>query len=131
MLDTTNFPSCIDESFFIRNFRFFQEYKYPNQLALMRFRKLNGYYYNKLLFNFYFEEGKTFIFNFIRRGFISTDLTTETGIYDNVNMIDFSTFTDSSTKPNYQIINRISEDLKLCNSEMNKVSINDPCVCNI
>ena len=127
MLDTSGNPSCSSESFYIRNFRFFEEYKYPNQFALIRFKKLNGYYYDKLLFNFYFEEGNNYIYNFIRRGLIPVSTTPETNLYDKFNMINF---TGSSTAPNYQVLNRFTESLKLCNSEMNKISFGDPCTCN-
>ena len=124
MLDTSGNPSCSTETFYIKNYRFFEEYKYPNQFSLMRFKNINGYYYDKLLFNFYFEEGSTFVHNFIRRGTVNYSTSLESN-FDNVNLINLS----GNNAPNYQVLNRITESLKLCNSEMNKVSFLDPCTC--
>jgi hypothetical protein len=123
-MDNTLFPSC--SGFYMKNFRFFSTFKYGNEFGILRFRKLNGFYYDYLMWNFYFEEGSSttggtnYVFNNVRRNKISSTLS-ENFYDDGYNAVSLT-----STTPEFVNLDELQE-LTLCNDEQVKTFSNEAC----
>ena len=113
--------------FSMKNFRLWTEFKNRGELSINRYKKLNGYFHGKLLFNLYLDDTLNYIFNIVRRGKIDLNpVATLTAINDNYNFFKLTAgFTSPPTYTNLDTFDNVN----LCNSEESKLNQKDPCIC--
>lgn len=120
MFSNSQMTSCT--SYYIKNFRFFTTFKYANEFSLMRFKNLNGAYHDSLLFNLYFDEGGSYVHNYVGTGKSNDYLTvanTLTENYNTINLVD-------STYPAFLGVD-LRNELNLCSNEQNRIMMTDSC----
>lgn len=106
---------------YMRNTRIWKIYRSQNQLLGNKYKKLDGIYYNFLLYNLNFDESGSFIYNYVRPD-IDDNNSSQYYVSARSGTDSYSNYIDSNSQ---------TVELQLCEINQNKAEQDGSCRSNI